>query len=109
MQLCGSNTGPRFKRLQRDCGSEQTCEAVGDVDGAGAGQPGRQRHALQGRRAGLAGVLAGALLRLRVAVLAARLGVARRHRGGGKHRGRGRGDGLCPQGLRTKLWPQQDP
>lgn len=52
---------------------EQTCKAVGDVDGAGAGQPGWQRHALQGGGAGLAAVLVLALLRLRVAVLAPRL------------------------------------
>lgn len=52
---------------------EQTCKAVGDVNGAGARQPSRQRHALQGGGAGLAAVLALALLRLRVAVLAPRL------------------------------------
>lgn len=52
---------------------EQTCKPVRDVNRAGAGQPSRQRHALQGRGAGLAAVLALALLGLGVAVLAPRL------------------------------------
>lgn len=78
----------RRGRCGGDC--ERTCKAVGDVDGAGAGQPGGQRHALQRWDAGLAALLALAFLSLGVAVPAVRLGVARRHRGGGQHRG-GRG------------------
>lgn len=87
---------------------ERTCDAVGDVDGAGAGQPGGQRHALQRWNAGLAALLTLSFLSLGVTVPAVCLGVACRHRGGGQHWW-GRGwNGLGPQRLRAVLWTQQD-
>ncbi len=85
----------------RQC--ELTCYAVGDVNGAWAGQTGRQRHALQGWSAGLAGVLTLALLGLCAAIPAACLWVACGHWGGRKHRGGGWWDWFRPERLCTKL------